>query len=728
MNKDLLVSDLEVWGGIECTINRIGNDYLDQLEYSRYYKNPQHHLLQELGIKRLRFPILWEKHQPAPETVIDWSWTKQQLEYFKEQNIEVIAGLVHHGSGPMHTDLLDPKFPYLLAEYAKQVANEFPWLQYFTPINEPLTTARFSGLYGLWYPHAKDDRSFVRALINQVKGIVLSMNEIRKINPHAKLVQTEDLGKTYSTPLLKYQARFENERRWLTYDLLMGKVGEKHKLWKYFLKYGIKKEELIFFVENPCVPDVLGFNYYVTSERFLDERYRQYTSVKPGTNGKHKYVDVEAARVEVEEETGLSVLLKEAWERFNRPIAITEAHLHCHREEQLRWFSYIWNTCRQSKRDGIDIQAVTSWALFGSYGWDRLLTVKNGTYEPGVFDMRSGSPRPTALTHFVKKIATIADDTHSFTSVDGWWKRKTRFFDQSLHEKCEILQQQLKNSAPLLIIGKRGTLGKAFGKICDQRALHYHLLSRDECDLADIESIRNVIRKYKPWGIVNAAGYVRVDDAEHEEEQCLRDNHFGPLNLARVCRESGVAMATFSSDLVFDGKKKQPYIETDPVNPLNVYGKSKALSEKEVLKVFEQALMIRTSAFFGPWDSFNFLHWVEESLSNGREIEVANDVWISPTYVPDLVHATLDLLIDRESGIWHLANKGEITWAELAMATAKHNDLDTSLIIPVPLSSLNYAAPRPNYCVLGTERGNHMRELKTALERYFKEKQVPVTL
>jgi dTDP-4-dehydrorhamnose reductase len=96
--------------------------------------------------------------------------------------------------------------------------------------------------------------------------------------------------------------------------------------------------------------------------------------------------------------------------------------------------------------------------------------------------------------------------------------------------------------------------------------------------------------------------------------------------------------------------------------------------------------------------------------------------------VPDLVHATLDLLIDRESGIWHLANKGEITWAELAMATAKHNDLDTSLIIPVPLSSLNYAAPRPNYCVLGTERGNHMPELKTALERYFKEKQVPVTL
>jgi dTDP-4-dehydrorhamnose reductase len=727
MNKNLRVTDLEIWGGIECTINRVGNEYLDQLEYSGYYKSPQHQLVAELGIKKLRFPILWEKHQPSPDAKINWSWTSQQLHYFKEQKIEVIAGLVHHGSGPGYTNLLDPQFPYLLAEYARKVAMEFPWLQYYTPVNEPLTTARFSGLYGLWYPHAKDDRSFVRALINQMKGVVLSMREIRKINPNAQLVQTEDLGKTYSTPTLRYQARFENKRRWLTYDLLMGKVDEKHKLWKYFLKYGIQKEELAFFTENPCVPDVIGFNYYVTSERFLDERYRQYTTVKPGTNGKHKYVDVEAARVDVEEETGLSVLLKEAWIRFGRPMAITEAHLHCHREEQLRWFSDVWNTCKQAKQDGIDIQAVTSWALFGSYGWDRLLTMKNGTYEPGVFDMRSGNPRRTALTQYIKKIAASSDHSHTLTSIYGWWKRKTRFLDHNLHENCEILQQQVKESAPLLIIGKRGTLGKAFGKICKQRALHYYLVSRDECDLADIESIRKLIRKYKPWGIINAAGYVRVDDAEHEEEQCLRDNHLGPLNLAKVCKENAVAMVTFSTDLVFDGMKQQPYLETDPVNPLNVYGKSKALSEQEVLKVNDKALMIRTSAFFGPWDSYNFLHWVEESLINGKEIEVADDVWISPTYVPDLVHATLDLLIDAEKGIWHLANKGEITWAELALATAKHNDLDTSLIRSVPLADLNYAAPRPNYCVLGTERGNHMPELNMALERYFKEKQVTVT-
>ena len=130
---------------------------------------------------------------------------------------------MHHGSGPAFTNLLDPQFPVLLAQYAKQVAGQFPHINYYTPVNEPLTTARFSGLYGLWYPHKKDDTAFLKMLLNEIKGIVLSMQAIREINPLAKLVQTEDLGKTYSTRSLKYQADFENRRRWLTYDLLCGK-------------------------------------------------------------------------------------------------------------------------------------------------------------------------------------------------------------------------------------------------------------------------------------------------------------------------------------------------------------------------------------------------------------------------------------------------------------------------------------------------------------------------
>ncbi|MGZ3918362.1 MAG: glycoside hydrolase, partial [Flavisolibacter sp.] len=144
----------EIWGGIECTINRVNHQFFDQLEYSGHYERTgdlQH--IADLGIKKIRYPVLWEKHQPERNSVIDWSWTRERLQELREKNIGVIAGLLHHGSGPKFTDLADPDFPRLLAGYARSVAEEFPWIEYYTPVNEPVTTARFSGLYGLWYPH-----------------------------------------------------------------------------------------------------------------------------------------------------------------------------------------------------------------------------------------------------------------------------------------------------------------------------------------------------------------------------------------------------------------------------------------------------------------------------------------------------------------------------------------------------------------------------------------------
>ncbi len=94
-------------------------------------------------------------------------------------------------------------------------------------------------------------------ILNQMKGVVLAMQAIRKINPAAKLVQTEDLGKTYCSPSLQYQANFENERRWLTYDLLCGHVKPGHKMWAYFLRLGISETTLNFFLENICPPDIM---------------------------------------------------------------------------------------------------------------------------------------------------------------------------------------------------------------------------------------------------------------------------------------------------------------------------------------------------------------------------------------------------------------------------------------------------------------------------------------
>jgi dTDP-4-dehydrorhamnose reductase len=712
----------EVWGGIECTINRVGDRFFDQLEYAGFYQQPAVSSIADLGIKKLRFPVLWEKHQPVKGQPIDWSWTEQQLLFFKEKGIDVIAGLVHHGSGPAYTDLLDEQFPYLLANYGRQVAEQFPWLQYYTPVNEPLTTARFSGLYKLWYPHKSNDRSFILMLLNQLKGVVLAMQEIRKINPQAKLVQTEDLGKTYSTALLRYQANFENHRRWLTYDFLTGRVDEKHKLWKYFKRFDIPDESLLFFKENKCTPDIFGFNHYVTSERFLDEKKHLYPKHTHGGNKRHSYADIEAVRIELDEEIGIKVLLKEAWERYNAPLAVTEVHLHCHREEQLRWFKYVWNSCKELIQSGINIQAVTAWAIMGSWGWNKLLTVPRGEYEPGVYDMRGSGPRPTALANYIRKINDSNDCSHLLVETRGWWQREGRFLNEPIISRPMGVNGSFNKLKPILIIGKNGTLGKAFARVCDRRALSYKLLSRGECDIADAQSIENVIDLYRPWAIINAAGFVRVDVAEREYDQCYRENVQGPYNLAMLCAKHGIKMVTFSSDLVFDGQKKHPYTESDTTAPLNVYGKSKAECERNVLLANQSALVIRTSAFFGPWDQYNFLHWVESSLNNKQSVSVANDLFVSPTYVPDLVNTALDLMIDDENGIWHLANEGAISWSDLAFETARQFGRDITLIQALPVAELDLPAVRPGYSVLGSEKGVLMPSLDNALSRYFTEK------
>src|SRR6185436_5712000 len=192
------------------------------------------------------------------------------------------------------------------------------------------------------------------------------------------------------------------------------------------------------------------------------------------------------------------------------------------------------------------------------------------------------------------------------------------------------------------------TLGQAFARICGKRGLAYHLVPRAQLDISEPASIEAALERYEPWAIINAAGYVRVDDAERDAATCRRENVAGPECLARACAHRDLPLVTFSSDLVFDGRKGLPYVESDAVSPLNVYGESKAEAETCVLAEFPGALVIRTSAFFGPWDRYNFVHLVLNDFANGRKVFAANDLSVSPTYVPDLVKATLDLLIDGE--------------------------------------------------------------------------------
>lgn len=721
--------NLELWGGVECTVNRVGDQYFDQLDRNGHATRAGDlDLFAQLGVRALRYPVLWERTAPESLERADWSWADERLNRLRELGIRPVIGLVHHGSGPRYTSLVDPAFSNKLAVFARAVAERYPWIDAYTPINEPLTTARFSALYGHWHPHVRDSSTFIRVLLTQCRAVILAMRAIREINGDAQLIQTEDLGKTFSTRQLAYQAEFENERRWLTYDLLTGRVKREHQMWDYMRWVGINEDELTWFLDNTCAPDIIGINHYLTSERFLDERLRRYPVNTHGGNERQAYADVEAVRVCAEGVAGPKALMREAWERYQLPLAITEVHLGCTREEQLRWFKEVWDGARDLRGEGVDVRAVTAWSLLGAYDWNNLLTRDEGRYEPGVFDLRGPRPRPTALAHMLRDLAAGREHDHAVVSTPGWWRRLDRLHYPAVARRprgvvASAQSVNLKGEAtrPLLINGATGTLGRAFARICEGRGLAYRLLTRNEMDIADAASVDKALAEYEPWAIINAAGYVRVDDAEREAAKCRRENTIGPALLAAACARRDTRLMTFSSDLVFDGGRSEPYTESDDVSPQNVYGQSKADAEQRVVDVLPNALVIRTSAFFGPWDEYNFLTVALRTLACGKRFSAADDSVVSPTYVPDLVHASLDLLIDGESGIWHLTNSGATTWFELARRAAQLSGLDAGLIDARPMVSFNLPARRPSYSVLASERGTLLPTLEDALCTYMKQ-------
>jgi dTDP-4-dehydrorhamnose reductase len=709
-------NEIAIWGGVECSVNRVGDCWHDQMELSGHaHRLSDLELVAELGIKTLRYPVLWERTAPDSPRQRNWRWADERLLKLRALSIAPIVGLVHHGSGPRYTGLLKSNFPEELARFAGDVAARYPWVSRYTPINEPMTTARFSTLYGHWYPHHRDDVSFARAFVNQCRAIALSMIAIRRVNPSAELVQTEDLGTTRSTAHMAYQRDFENQRRWLTWDLLCGRVDRRHAMRAFLERCGISADELDWFEAHPCPPQVIGINHYVTSDRYLDERLALYPPASHGGNAVERYADAEAVRVLPQKYDGWKVI-EQAAARYAVPIAVTEVHLGCTREEQLRWFHEAHKAAQAARDEGCTVIAVTVWALFGSYNWDKLL-IQDGSYEPGAFDVRSSPPRPTAIARHIQELIGSGRPLDSPFTAGGWWQQPSKIlYGAPTH--CPRLNDGLDaRPRPLLICGAGGVLGQEFKSACERRNLPFIALSRNDLENSDLRAVEAICDAAKPWAIVNAAGYVNVDAAERHAAQCFRDNVEGSQTLAATANARTIPFLTFSSDLVFDGHSGSPYTESCYTAPLNVYGLSKVAAEAATL-LYPSTLCVRTAAFFGAENGSDFLSDALRALRGGGEYAALHDVTVSPTYVPDLVDACLDLLIDGCTGLVHLVNRGAVTWSHFLEQGATAVGVDTRSLRRSALDEAQLAARRPRYSALASDRVGVMPSLEDAIARY----------
>jgi len=313
-------------------------------------------------------------------------------------------------------------------------------------------------------------------------------------------------------------------------------------------------------------------------------RLERYSEEVHGGNGQLVYADVEAVRARPEGIVGHEGQLLAAWRRYQLPVALTEVHLACTREEQVRWLHDAWRGAHQARDQGAAVVAITPWAMLGAYDWDSLVTVPRGRYESGAFDIRAPEPRPTAVAQAIRQLAEHQPVGGHTLATPGWWQRSTRL----LHPVAAAREAESKSGRPLLIVGAAGTLGQAFVRVAAERGLHVQSMSRADVDVTEAAAVQEALNRIQPWAVVNATGYVRVDDAERDSETCFGVNTVGAVNLATACQLVGAAMVTYSSDLVFGGDRSHPYTEHDLPRPQNVYGASKRY--KQVMETGEVVL------------------------------------------------------------------------------------------------------------------------------------------
>ena len=283
----------------------------------------------------------------------------------------------------------------------------------------------------------------------------------------------------------------------------------------------------------------------------------------------------------------------------------------------------------------------------------------------------------------------------------------------------------------LLITGSEGQLGADLVKFFSR---DYKVCGVDimQMDIRDFRMVGTVFQKCEPEIVLHAAAYTDVDGAETDRDRAFAVNAEGTANIARACKEYGARMIYFSTDYVFDGDKKTPYVESDPPSPQTVYGKSKYEGEKRVAEILEDFTIIRLAWLYGA-SGKNFIRtlirqaWQQMRMKEAGQIitpvTVVNDQTGNPTWTMDTVKQTKIIIDNDLNGIIHATAEGETSWFDLAKEVFDFLKMPVYLI---PCSSEAFAspAPRPKYSslenrVLNNAGWNVMRPYKEALHDFL---------
>ena len=261
----------------------------------------------------------------------------------------------------------------------------------------------------------------------------------------------------------------------------------------------------------------------------------------------------------------------------------------------------------------------------------------------------------------------------------------------------------------VLLFGHTGQVGSALAEQAVAPAV-VQSLNRADVDLADSSAIDRVICQAQPDVVINAAAYTAVDRAESEPDEAYQVNAKAPGVMAQACLECQAVLVHYSTDYVFDGRGRQPYVEDSPTGPTGVYARSKLAGELAVMAAGGEAIILRTGWVYSH-DGRNFLNTMLRLAESGEPLSVVVDQVGSPTYAPDLATATWEI-IDRFQAlssacnprIFHATNHGKVSWHGFASALFERLVRDDVVVEAITTAMYPTAAPRPAYSVLSNER------------------------
>jgi beta-glucosidase/6-phospho-beta-glucosidase/beta-galactosidase len=354
--------------GIENSYPTIsGGKRIDEMEKCGHYERfaEDFSLVREMGITALRYGPAYYRTHVAPDR-FDWSSADDPMHMLRDMKIEVIADLCHFGVPDWLGGFQDPAFPVLFAEYARAFARRYPWVRYYTPVNEIFICASFSALRGFWNERRKSEKAFARAIRNLCMAHELAVDAILAERPDAIIVQSESLEHFHPAgKLAEPHSQRENAFKHLSLDLTLGRELAPGMA-GFLNRNGVSSNDLSFFREKRAVGQRwLGMDYYPTCEHMVASTGRTTTRWKGA---------------------GFFSLASEYYQRYRIPL------FHCETNRVSRlavdWLDSQWSDVLALRAAGIPVHGFTWYSLTDQIDWQYALRVeRNDVHSVGLFDL-----------------------------------------------------------------------------------------------------------------------------------------------------------------------------------------------------------------------------------------------------------------------------------------------------------------------------------------------------